>query len=32
MIINLNILGLEITKMTEQLLQAIANSDYDMYK
>ncbi len=25
-------LGLEITKITEQLLQAIANSDYDMYK
>ncbi|CAF5091310.1 unnamed protein product, partial [Rotaria magnacalcarata] len=23
---------LEITKVTEQLLQAIANSDYDMYK
>lgn len=22
----------EITKVTEQLLQAIANSDYDMYK
>ncbi|CAF1327588.1 unnamed protein product [Rotaria magnacalcarata] len=25
-------LSLEITKVTEQLLQAIANSDYDMYK
>ena len=25
-------LDLEITKVTEQLLQAIANSDYDMYK
>ena len=26
------ILGLEITKVTEQLLQAIANSDYDTYR
>jgi hypothetical protein len=25
-------ISLEITKITEQLLQAIANSDYDMYK
>jgi calcium/calmodulin-dependent protein kinase (CaM kinase) II len=25
-------IGLEITKVTEQLLQAIANSDYEMYK
>jgi hypothetical protein len=25
-------LGLEITKVSEQLLQAIANSDYEMYK
>ena len=24
--------GSEITKVTEQLLQAIANSDYEMYK
>lgn len=24
--------GNEITKVTEQLLQAIANSDYEMYK